>query len=68
LVADSHGIVARWRKYFTQLLNVHGEEVGQAEIRTTGPLVPVPSAAEFELAIVMLKITNRQVLIKFRRN
>jgi len=24
LVADSHGIVARWRKYFSHLLNVHG--------------------------------------------
>ena len=23
LVADSHGIVARWRKYFSQLFNVH---------------------------------------------
>jgi len=35
LVADSHSIVARWRKYFTQLLNVHGvKDVGQAEIHT----------------------------------
>ena len=24
LVADSHGIVARWRNYFSQLFNVHG--------------------------------------------
>ena len=24
LVADSHSIVARWRKYFSQLFNVHG--------------------------------------------
>ena len=23
LVADSHSIMARWRKYFSQLLNVH---------------------------------------------
>ena len=23
LVADSYGIVARWRNYFSQLLNVH---------------------------------------------
>ena len=29
--ADSHIIVARWRKYFSQLFNVHGvKEVGQA--------------------------------------
>ena len=24
LVADSHGILARWRKYFSQLFNMHG--------------------------------------------
>jgi len=24
LVADSHSILARWRNYFSQLLNVHG--------------------------------------------
>jgi len=24
LVADSHSILARWKKYFFQLLNVHG--------------------------------------------
>jgi len=24
LVADSHGIVGRWRDHFSQLLNVHG--------------------------------------------
>ena len=51
-VADSHGIVARWRNYFSQLFNVHGvKDVGQAEIHTVEPLVPEPSAFEFELAI-----------------
>jgi len=35
LVADSHGIMARWRKYFSQLLNVHGvNDVRQAQIHT----------------------------------
>ena len=24
LVADSHGIIARWRNYFSQILNVNG--------------------------------------------
>ena len=34
-VADSHGIVAMWRNYFSQLFNVHGvKDVGQAEIHT----------------------------------
>ena len=56
MVADSHSIVARWRKYFSQLFNVHGvKDVGQAEIHTAEPLVPEPSVAEFELAIDKLK-------------
>ena len=56
LVADSHSIVARWRNYLTQLFNVHGvKDVGQAEIHTAEPLIPEPSASEFELAIDKLK-------------
>jgi len=55
LVADFHGIVARCRNYFSQLFNVHGvTDVGQAEIHTAEPLVPEPSASEFELAIEMV--------------
>ena len=31
LVADSHSIMARWRNYFSQILNVHGfSDVRQA--------------------------------------
>jgi len=56
LVADSHGIVARWRNYFSQLFNMHGvKDAGQAEIHTAEPLVPEPSASEVELAIDKLK-------------
>jgi len=56
LVADSHSIVARWRNYFSQLFNVHGvKDVGQAEIHTAEPLLPEPSASEFELTIDKLK-------------
>ena len=56
LVADSHIILARWRKYFSQLLNVHGvNDDRQAEIHTAEPLVPEPSALKFELAIEKLK-------------
>ena len=56
LVADSHGIVVRWRNYFSQLFNVHGvKDVGQAEIHTAEPLVPEPSASDVELAIDKLK-------------
>ena len=56
LVADSHGIVARWRNYFSQLFNMHGvKDVGQAEIHRAEPLVPEPSASEVQLAIDKLK-------------
>jgi len=56
LVADSHIILGRWRKHFSQLYNVHGvKDVGQAEIHTVEPLVPEPSASEFELAFYKLK-------------
>jgi len=52
LVADSHSIMTRWRNFFPQILNVHGfSDVKQAEIHTAKPLVPQPSALEFELAI-----------------
>ena len=56
LVADSRSILARWRNYFSQLLNVHGvNEIGQAETHTEEPLVPEPSVFEVELAIEKLK-------------
>jgi len=49
--------MARWRNYFSQLLNVHERnDVRQAEIHTVEPLVPEPSAFEVELAIGKLKI------------
>ena len=52
LVADSHSILARWRNSFSQILNVHGvNDLRQTEIHTAEPLVPEPSAFDFELAI-----------------
>jgi hypothetical protein len=54
LVADS--IMASWRNYFSQILNVHGvSEVRQAEIHTKKPFVPESNAMEVELAIEKLK-------------
>jgi hypothetical protein len=48
--------LARWRNYFSQLLNVHGDnDVRQTEIDTAEPLVPEPSAFEVEMAIEKLK-------------
>ena len=56
LVADSHSILARWRNYFSHILNVHGvNDVRQTEIHTAEPLEPDPSASESELAIEKLK-------------
>jgi len=52
LVADSHSIMARWRNYFSHLLNVHEvKDVRQAEIHTVEPLEPEPSVFEVELPI-----------------
>jgi len=48
LVADPHSILARWRNYFSQLLNY-------MRIHTVEPLVLEPSAFEVELAIGKLK-------------
>ena len=56
LVAEAHSIMASWRNYLFQLLNVHGvNDVRQAEIHTAEPLVPEPSAFEVELAIEKLR-------------
>ena len=41
LVAGSHSILARWMKYISQLLNVHGVNIVRpTEIHTAEPLVP----------------------------
>ena len=56
MVAHSHSSLARWRNYFSQILNVHEvNDVRQTEIHTAEPLVPEPSASELELAIEKLK-------------
>ena len=61
--------MARWRNYFSQILNVHGvSDVRQAETHTAEPLVPEPGVLEVELAIEKLKGTNHQVLIRYQQN
>ena len=56
LVTGSYSILARWRDYFSQLLNVQWvHDVRQTETHTAEPLVPEPSAFEFELAIEKFK-------------
>ena len=56
MVADSCSIVARWRNYFSKLLNVHGvNDIKHTDIHTAEPLVPEPSPFEVEVAIEKLK-------------
>ena len=63
LFADSHGIMARWRNYFSRILNVHGvSDVRQAEVHTAEPLMPEPSALEVQLAIEKIKSHKSTVI------
>ena len=65
---NCHSILATWRKYFSQLLNVYGvNEVRQSEIYSykAEPVVPESSALAVEMDTGNLKKeTNRQVFIK----
>ena len=64
-VADFHSIMARWRNYFSKILNVHGiSDVRQAEIHTAVPLVPKSSVLVFEIAIEKLKSHKSQGIIQ----
>ena len=56
LFTDSHSILAGWRNYFSQPLNVHGvNDVRHTEIHTAKPLVPKQSTLEDEMATEKLK-------------
>jgi hypothetical protein len=56
LVTVSHSILARWRKHFSQLLNIHGvNDVRQTEIHTAEPLVPELSAFKFGVDVEKLR-------------
>jgi hypothetical protein len=56
VAADYHSISATQRNYFSQLLNVHGDnDVRKTEIHTAEPLVPEYYAFEFEMAIENIK-------------
>jgi hypothetical protein len=52
LVTYPYSILARWRKHFSQLFNVHGDY----DVRHTAePLMPDQSDFEFEMAVRKLK-------------
>ena len=63
MFSGSYSILARWGNYvyFSQLLNARGvSEVIQTEEHAIEPVVPEPSAFEFELAIANLKSHKSQ--------
>ena len=64
--------MARWRDYFSQLLNVHGvHEVRQTETHTPEPLVPEPRVFEVDLAIENFRSHKSpgidQILVELRK-
>jgi len=56
IVTNYYSILARWRKHFSQLLNVHGvDDFGQTELHTIERMVPEVIAFEDEMDIENLK-------------
>jgi hypothetical protein len=56
LLADFHNILKKWKKYFSQLLNIHRTgDVRKIEKHTAELLVPDPSPFKVETAITNLK-------------
>jgi hypothetical protein len=56
LLADSQGVLKRWKNFFNQVLYVHGDhDVRQMDIQTTEPLMLEPSLVEMQIAIGKFK-------------
>ena len=56
MIIDSRSIFGRLRNHFSQLLDVFGvNDVRQAEMHTSEPLVPEPSAFEVEMIVEEVK-------------
>jgi hypothetical protein len=52
MLADPQNVLNKWKKFFNQVLNVHGvHDVRQMDIHTAEPLVPEPILVEVESAI-----------------
>ena len=52
LVINSNSILARWKKRFSQLLNVRVvNDVRQTEIHTAETSLPEPSASEIQMVL-----------------
>jgi len=69
LFAESYSVLSRGRNHFFDLLNVNGVyNVRQTEILTAEPLVPEPSAFEFEINVIKLQTHNHHLLNRFPHN
>jgi hypothetical protein len=50
LLEDSYNILKRWKKFFSQLLNVNNvSDVRQIEVHSLEPILPGPSCLELKL-------------------
>jgi hypothetical protein len=62
LLADSHGICERWKKYYSKILTIYTvDKPKELATRNAKPLVSEPSTDEAEADIGHLKDTNLQV-------
>jgi hypothetical protein len=51
-----HFILNKWKKYFSQLLNLHNaSDVRQTEVHTAEPLVPGPVVLSLKFPLQSLK-------------
>jgi hypothetical protein len=59
LLADSHNILYRWKRYFSHSWSVNkASDVRWIEIHSAGPIVPGPRRLEVEIALTELKKYN----------
>jgi hypothetical protein len=59
MLANSHSIWNRRRKYLCHLLNIQAvNDIRQFKIHVVGPLVPEPSSFEVKIVIEKLKMYN----------
>jgi len=68
LVADSHCILARCRKYVSLLFKVQGVIDVRKRKQREEPIEPKPSASDFELAVEKLQIHKSNVLMNCLRS
>jgi hypothetical protein len=59
LIGDPQSVLNRWKKFFNQVLNVHGvHDVRHIDIHMAQPLIPESNFIDVEIAIGKLKVIN----------